>query len=364
MPEIWLNYGITDVVLDIRAENLDQHVESGGTTINDNTIHEKLGGLDLAKPMELVILHNSPHIQKIISLLFALCEQKSLPFPKIFSNKKTMGRIRAGLPEGSLVSEFNSDLSAADLVFVGEAGFDGLFGYETVSTRLIRQFGLESMSSAYAARKADTPTPGQMTGSFAEAKKFVDNFEIKAIDIVSGSAGIVDLAVGHPSETSNIVQSLESFAVKDVKAQRSIIVSTGREASSESMTKSLSSLWNCSASIKKDGLVVLVSECAQGLGSDSLRQYIEGRLSADALKDPTRYVDGMENLLYLNELQQNFQTCIVSVLPESYIKRLDMISLPGIKQAMDHIIATLGQSQKIMVVSDGAGTLLRYDAGR
>jgi len=24
MPEIWLNYGITDVVLDIKAENLEQ----------------------------------------------------------------------------------------------------------------------------------------------------------------------------------------------------------------------------------------------------------------------------------------------------------------------------------------------------
>ena len=26
MPEIWLNYGITDVVLDIRAENLEQKI--------------------------------------------------------------------------------------------------------------------------------------------------------------------------------------------------------------------------------------------------------------------------------------------------------------------------------------------------
>jgi len=30
MPEIWLNYGITDVVLDIRAENLEQKIDSDG----------------------------------------------------------------------------------------------------------------------------------------------------------------------------------------------------------------------------------------------------------------------------------------------------------------------------------------------
>ena len=83
MPEIWLNYGITDVVLDIRAENLEQKIDSEGKTMEESAIAEKLNTLDLSKPMELVVLHNSKSIQKIISSLFTLCEQKSKPFPKI-----------------------------------------------------------------------------------------------------------------------------------------------------------------------------------------------------------------------------------------------------------------------------------------
>ena len=59
MPEIWLNYGITDVVLDIRAENLEQKIDSEGKILEDSVINEKLNTLDLSKPMELVVLHHS-----------------------------------------------------------------------------------------------------------------------------------------------------------------------------------------------------------------------------------------------------------------------------------------------------------------
>ena len=50
--------------------------------------------------MELVVLHNSKSIQKIISSLFTLCEQKSNPFPKILTDKKILNQVKSGLPEG------------------------------------------------------------------------------------------------------------------------------------------------------------------------------------------------------------------------------------------------------------------------
>ena len=87
MPEIWLNYGITDVVLDIKAENLEQKIDSDGKILDDQAITEKLNTLDLSKPMELVVLHNSKSILKIITTLFTLCEQKSKPFPKTITHK-------------------------------------------------------------------------------------------------------------------------------------------------------------------------------------------------------------------------------------------------------------------------------------
>jgi len=360
MPEIWLNYGITDVVLDIRAENLEQKIDSDGKILEDSAINEKLNSLDLTKPMELVVLHNSKSVQKIISSLFTLCEQKSKPFPKIFAEKKILNLVKAGLPEGSSINEFDAvDISNSNLVFMAEMEFDGLFGYETISTRLIKKFGLDSMLSAYAKRQGNLPVSGQHPESLVEAKKFTDNFEIHGIEIIANSKGIIDFSIDHPSETLSTTKILESNSIKDVGEHKTMIVSTGKDASNFDLGKSLSSLWNCSGAIKKDGLAILVAECKGGLGSDAIQQYIENRLTLEQLRNPTKYISGMEDLLFLSEIQKNFQIGLVSILPEFYAKKLNMISLPGIKYSMDYILKTQGARQKVVVVTDGARLLLR-----
>jgi len=360
MPEIWLNYGVTDVVLDIRAENLEQKIDSDGKIMDDSAISEKLSKLDLSKPMELVVLHNSKSIQKIISSLFTLCEQKSKPFPKILTDKKILNLVKAGLPEGSSINEFDDiDISNSNLIFMGEMEFDGLFGYETIATRLVKKFGLDSMLSAYAKRQGNIPVPGQYPESLQEAKKFSDNFEIQGIEIIANSKGIIDFTIGHPSETIASTKILESNSIKDMGQHKTMIISTGKDSSNDNLGKSLSSLWNCSNAIKKDGLAILVAECKGGLGSDAIQQYIENRLTLEQLKNPTKYISGMEDLLFLSEIQKNFQIGLVSILPEFYAKKLDMISLSGIKYSMDYILKTQGAKQKVSVISDGARLLLR-----
>jgi len=67
----------------------------------------------------------------------------------------------------------------------------------------------------------------------------------------------------------------------------------------------------------------------------------------------------MEDLLFLSEVQKNFQIGLVSILPEFYAKKLNMISLPGIKYSLDYILKTQGTKQKVVVVTDGARLLLR-----
>ena len=51
MPEIWLNYGMADVVLDIKAENLEQRIDSGGKILDDSAIRQKFETFDFSKPM-------------------------------------------------------------------------------------------------------------------------------------------------------------------------------------------------------------------------------------------------------------------------------------------------------------------------
>jgi len=63
--------------------------------------------------------------------------------------------------------------------------------------------------------------------------------------------------------------------------------------------------------------------------------------------------------LFLTEIQKRFQVGLVSILPEYYTKKLNIISFGGIKRAMDHILKIQGIKQKVAVVSDAARILLR-----
>ena len=359
MPEIWLNYGATNVVLDIRAENLDQQLESKGNFLNDLEIGEKLDGLNISKPIELVVLNNSNSVKRTIKAIFEKFEQKSVQKPRILTDKKMVNLIKEYLPEGSSVAEFSDEISNSSLVFVGEMEFDGLFGFETIATRLIKKFGKESMLSAYEKRKGNLPVPGQETENIQIAQNFADGFEITAIEIAANSKGIIDLSVGHPTSTMSISKSLLASAENTVEKHRTLMISTGKDTSNDTLGRSLTTLWNCNKAIKDNGLGILLAECTNGIGSEAIQQYLEGRMSLDRLKKPAKYVNGMEDLLFLTEIQKRFQVGMVSILPEFYLKKLNIISFAGIKRAMDHILKIQGINQKVAVVSDGARILLK-----
>ena len=363
MPEIWLNYGSTDVVLDIKAENLEEKIDAEGKTLSDSEIKSKLESLDISKPTEFVVLNTSESVRKTLSIMFERYEEKSIPKPQILADRKIMNEIKNYIPEQSSVSEFsNVEDSNSKLVFIGEMEFDGLFGYETISTRLLKKFGSESMLSAYEKRKGDLPSPGQDVENFQIAKKFSEKFDILAIEIIANSNGVYDLAVGHPSSTASISKSFGTSATKDIGKHKTMIISTGKGSSNNTLSKSLSSLWNCSDAIKNDGIAILIAECKLGIGSDGIQSFIDGRMEIDRLKKPSQYVDGMENLLYIVETQKKFQLGLLSILPTHYTKKLSVKSFNGIKLVMDYVLKNQGQNQKVEVISDGARTLLRQNS--
>ncbi|MDE0089893.1 MAG: hypothetical protein OXP12_00820 [Thaumarchaeota archaeon] len=356
-------------------------------------ISDILRDIDVARPFDLVLLHDSQAVRQVVSSVFMMCEQRAAQFPGILADRDILPAIKPGLPEGSVAAEFSADviggghghagrgggngdsgsdnnagdaagLDAAgknrNLIFVAEAEFDGLFGYETVSTRLLRRFGSDGMLAAYAKRDGNMPSPGRRTGSFAEAVKFADRFEIGGIDIVASSGGISDIFTGHPSETAaKASASLESGFMLDVERQRTLIASTGKASSNATLGDALSSVWNCHQAVRDRGLLVLVAECARGLGPDAIRMRVEGVLQPEELPNPSTYVDGMEELLFLREVQKRCQVALVSVLPEMYTKRLGLVSLGGMQESVTYLKKTQGARQKASVVMDGSRLLLR-----
>lgn len=362
MPEIWLSYGPTDVVLDVKAENLEKQIVSGGVSLADSEIISKLESLDMSKPTEFVIMDNSKNIPKIISSLVDICTKKALPKPKFLVDKPNLHSIKNIFTNHEMsISEFDSaQFSNANLVFINEMEFDGLFGYETVSTKLLRRFGKDNMLEAYEKREGSLPMPGYELQTMQVAKKFTDGFEISSIEVAANQTGIIDIATGHPSSTFLLSKSLSSTATQESEKHRIAIVSTGKEASNETLSRSLLSIWNCYGAIKDEGLAILLAECKGGLGSEAIQQFVEGRINLDKLKNPSRYVDRMEDLLFLTEIRKKFGIGIVSILPYLYTKeKLGMIPFSGAKETLDYVLKTYGDRQKVTIISDGSHVLLR-----
>jgi len=360
MPEIWLNYGKNEVVLDIMAENLDEKIEFEQPVLDDSAINDNLEGLDLSKPTEIVIQNYTASIQKILGKLYEKCDIKSFSKPKLLVDKTNLPQIKANNPDTVSINEFEEqELSNSNLVFLGEVQFDGLFGYETISTRILRKFGAEKMLEAFSHRSGDTPNPGTDTPSMNDAKKFADTFEVSCIELTANKKGISGLQVGHPSKTSSISQTLLKSTGTFEEKFRTMIVSTGKDASNQTLSSSLNSVWNFYTSIKNQGLIILVAECMGGLGSETFQKLIDGRITPEKIKNASKYEDGMENLMYMSEVQKNSQIALASILPELYVKKLGMIPLDGIKKSMDYILKNQGPRQKVQVIEDGARTLLR-----
>ena len=81
MPEIWLNYGQNEVVLDIQQENLNEKPSDENQTLHESKVDEKLDGLDLSKPVEIAILNYTNSVQQILTKIFQKCEEKSFSNP-------------------------------------------------------------------------------------------------------------------------------------------------------------------------------------------------------------------------------------------------------------------------------------------
>lgn len=382
MPEIWLNYGSSDVVVDVRAENLGETISAEQPSALEGADLEKEidGMIDLSAPAEMAVLNSTPAVHRLLGTILDMCSRRSAAPPRIVADRWVAAPLRAALPEGARVESGavpavgggggkdkggagREPEAARATYFVAEAELDGLFGYETVATRLARRFGREDvMLAAYAKRRGPAPAPGEDAAAAGEARQFADRFEVRALEVVAGPAGISHVRAGHPSETSRQVpRLLEAAAVRDGHAgrHRSLIASTGKAASNDTLARSLASLWNCRAAVPRGGLAVLLAECGRGTGAEALQRFAEGRLEAADLRRPPRYIDGMESLLFLEEARRDIQVAIVSILPELYTKRLGLVPLAGARAALGYALSTMGKRHKVSVLPDAARSLVR-----
>ena len=368
MPEIWLRYGTTDVVLDIRFENLASHVSSSFQIMPEEEIRAAIAGVPLTDNMLFLAVSGSKAVGKAISMLADQAREKGFSIT-VDVPHQAFGSLRASLARSDTISINRIDYQSLQnrmakfhsTVVISSLAYDPLFGFAGAPTELLRNMISDSMVDAFKARKNNRPAPGIHGEPLKVATSAASLIPATAVELVANSDGIAGIHTGGINEAfEKAVSQFQLISSVEIDSVRCAIISASSDVGTHStLAASLNSLWNSVHAVEEGGTAILVAENREGLGCKALQMFIEGRLSTEQLQQ-TPYVDGLEHLLFIEELRQRCELGLVSTLPHYYSKdKLGLSTYAGMKDVLDKLPEKQGKNFKALVLSDADILLLK-----
>ena len=371
MPEIWLRYGTTDVVLDIRFENLASQVSSNFPAMPDDQVREALiGGVPVTDNMLVIALSSSRAAAKAVSQIAARASSVTVDVPGRLAGSLRSGLAASAGQQAPAISINRIDYQSLEerckkfqsTVIVSQAEYDPLFGFAGAPTALVRALYPEKMAEAFDARRGNVPEPGVQGAPLKVATAAVEGLQqaTTSVELVANSAGVAGVHTGTVSGAfAGAVEQLRSVPAAEVEQCRSAVISASSELGPHAtLAGALNSLWNSAHAVKEGGTAVLLAECREGIGGGALQALAEGRLKQEQVA-LSPYTEGLEHLLYIQELRTKRELGIVSSLPNYYATKLGFSTYAGVKDAFEKMLAKHGKGHKSLVVSDADISLVK-----
>jgi hypothetical protein len=372
MPEIWLRYGTTDVVLDIKFENLASQLSSSFQVLPEEQIGAAIADAHLTNNMLFLALSGTKAVGKVIMMLEAKAREKGFSVT-VDVPHKAAGALRANLAGSDTISinriEYQSlqerMTKFESTVMISNVTYDPLFGFAGAPTALLRNLLADSMAEAFNARKNNNPAPGTRGGPLRVATSVSSGIPATSVEIVANSGGIAGIHAGSINEAfEKAVSQFQLISGVDTDPVKCAIISASSEVGVHStLAGSLNSLWNSVHAVRDGGTAILVAENREGLGDKALQMFIEGRLKSEQLQQ-TPYIDGLEHLLFMEALRHKCELGLVSTLPHYYARsKLGFATYAGMKDILNKLIEKYGKNFKALVLSDADIVLLKPRIG-
>lgn len=372
MPEIWLRYGTTDVVLDIRFENLASQISSSLQLLPEEVIRAAIADAHLTDNMLFLALSGSKAVGKTITMLASQAREKGFSVTVDVPHREAAA-LRASLTGDNTISinriEYHSlkerMTKFQSTVMISSVAYDPLFGFAGGPTALLRNLLADSMAEAFKERRSNRPAPGMSGGPLRVAASVASGIPATSVELVANSEGIAGIHTGSINEAfEKAVSQFQSISAVETDPVKYAILSASSEAGTQStLAGSLNSLWNSVHAVTDGGTAILVAENREGLGGKALQMFIEGRLRSEQLQQ-SPYIDGLEHLLFIEELRQKCELGLVSTLPHYYAKgKLGFSIYTGMKDILDKMTEKHGKNFKALVLSDADIVLLKPRIG-
>jgi hypothetical protein len=371
MPELWLKYGQTSVVVDIKYENLLAHIFPTPSTgyLAEQQIEDELSNMDIADNTIIIVLSVSQAVLDLVDQISKRAVLKNHACVAFASRTKLVKTLKNSLRkqpypvyEATYASLFPLLGKYKNVLCISQVRYDPLFGYGGTPTLFLRQFFPAEMSEAFYSRSNNLPNPSKKLSPLEIALRTVDNLNATSIDVV-GSPKIFSLHHGTISQSfESATRSLDLGRKTGTEKCQTTLISPSDDLESHlTLCSSLNSLWNVIEVVKEGGLASLLSENNMGLGCEALEMYVQERLDIQKhLEEKLQYLEGLEHILFLQELTKNYDLGIISTLPEYYVLKLGLVPLRSTKECYIRALSKFGRSQKMLVIS-GADILSLFD---
>ena len=364
MPELWFKYGTTDIVLNIRHENLLKHISASSfALLSEEQIKRHLNDVALSQDTVIFALSDTKSVATVVNILVQLARTKGIPNINVAAIPRIQRVLKNNIADRTILikpidyESFHSKIKHdCQIIFISQMTYDPFFGYNGTPTILTRNYIHDRMLEAFNARQDNLPKPGIIGPPLQVASSSFKDLPARSIQIIANSVGIAGIYYGDIVDSfQEAIGQFNSISIVDAALTKSAIINTSSEIGPHStLLDSLNSLWNSIHIIRENGSAVLLSEGLGGLGGRALELHVEGRLDVHNYESNlSEYIEGFEHLMYIKELSQKYELGIVSTLPQYYLKsKLGIKTYGSIKNVIEEFLTKYGKNHKVMVLSD------------
>jgi hypothetical protein len=364
MPEIWLGYGDSEVILDIKYENILENSKPEFPLLDNISLNDELENKIQLKSSTL-ILNFTPFLQMIPILRYINEKSKKIEMKNFEINtlsknmplkiKRKLGDFGISINRIKCDEVLNKMKNFEKTIVLEKIEYDPFFGYKGATTELMRSNFPNEMDNAYSNIVDKCPQSGIITDSLNISIEISKTLNFEPIHIIANNDGINSVYIGDIENSfKKAVEKFNKISTKEIEKSKSAIISGNSNFDIQStLSNSLNLLWNDYKTVKENGIIVLLSENRMGLGDGygALLQFVENRLDQNGLKK-YQYLKDLEHINFLNIIKEKFDIYAISTLPKVYLNKLGIKTISSIKEGLETILVKHGKSSKILIISN------------
>jgi hypothetical protein len=369
MPEIWLGYGDSEIILDIKYENISYVPRPSMNKLDFEKLETEIRNKLILQESTLLLI-TSPFFFMLPITTIIQKMSKELNIEKIeycILSKYIPQRIKQQLNENGIsITRLASEevlekvKKFGNTILIDRIEYDPVFGYSGAPVRLLRECYPKEMNQVYTLIFDSLPQPGKYEQPLKLAIEVVRKISSQSMHVISDSEKIDSIFIGDIAHSFNeAVQRFKLVTQPTAESSKSTIISGNTNYSCQmTLGNSLNLLWNNYHVVNDNGIIILLSENRGGIGNGALLNLIENRLEVTGL-NKYQYSKDMEHINYLKMLRDKYEIFLISSLPRTFSDKLGLKSLQRIKDAVEIIIDKNGKFSKSIIVPNSEITLVK-----